>query len=150
MTHKIVQLGNKIKTIKTKTTENLNAAKQKMVTNLALSELTEGMVPVVYAVGISIGYYGYNGTILGNIKNGYWEYQPIDNIGYLFQMMVLLFGVDVLSFLINYLILSTMTNVNLFSEFCRIMNKYWQFIAVCFALNMMTMFLTKDINLGMY
>ena len=63
--------------------------------------------------------------------------------------MVLLFGVDVLSLLINYFILSTLTNVTLFSEFCRIMKKYWQFIAVHFALNMMTMFLTKDINLGM-
>ena len=149
MTYEIVQLRNKIKTIKTKTTEHLNAAKQKMLTNLTLSELTEGMVPVIYATGISTGYYGYNGTILGDIKNGYWGYQPIDDIGYLFQIMGLLFGVDVLSLLINYFILSTMTNVNLFSECCRIMKKYWQFIAVDFATNMMIMFLTKDINLGM-
>ena len=63
--------------------------------------------------------------------------------------MALLFGIDFFSMLINYFVLSTLANVSLFQELSRIMKKYWQFIAVHFALNMMTMFLTKDINLGM-
>ena len=96
-----------------------------------------------------MGYYGSNGSILGNIRNGYWGYQPIDNIGYLFQIMVLLFGIDFLSLLINYFILSTLANVSLFQEFCRIMKKYWKFIVVHFSMDMMVMFLTKDINFGM-
>ena len=135
--------------VNNETTKNMMTAKQKMVANLVLAELTEGMVPVVYALGISTGYYDYNGSIIGNIKNGYWGYQPIDNIGYLFQIMALLFGIDFFSMLINYFVLSTLANVSLFQELSRIMKKYWQFIAIHFSMDMMVMFLTKDINFGM-
>ena len=146
MTYKIVRSH---RLVIDKVMDNENREKQRMVTNLALAELTEGMTPIVYAIGISMAYYGYNGTILGNVKNDYWGYKAVDDIGYLFQIMILLFGVDVLSTLINSFVLSSFTNVNLFQEFCRIMKKYWYFIAVKFATNMYMMFGTKDINLGM-
>ena len=42
-----------------------------MVNKLVLAELTEGMTPVVYVIGIAMAYYGYNATIIGNVKNGY-------------------------------------------------------------------------------
>ena len=64
-------------------------------------------------------------------------------------MMLFLFGVDAISMLVNSLILLTLVNVNLFRECCRIMKKYWHFIAVKFAMKMMVAFATKDINLGM-
>ena len=64
-------------------------------------------------------------------------------------MTLLLFGVDAVSVLVNSFILSTLAKVNLFRDCCRIMKKYWYFIAVQFALKMMTQFATKDINLGM-
>ena len=120
-----------------------------MISKLALAELTEGMTPIVYAVGVFMAYFGVNGTILGNVKNGYWGYRPIGDIEYLFQLMLLLFGVDVLSMLANSVILSYLTNVILFREFCRIMKKYWHFIAMRFAFKLIQMFSTKDINLGM-
>ena len=145
MTYKIVQSHNMISN---EASGNGNTAKQQMVTNLVLAELTEGIVPIVYAIGISFGYYGYNGDILGDVKNDYWGYQPIDDIGYHFQVMALLFGFDGLSTLINYIILSTLTNVAFLREFCRIMKKYWHFIAVKFAYKMLIMFLIKDINFG--
>ena len=112
-TYKIVRLHRRV--IDT-AMDNKNREKQRRVTNLALAELTEGMTPIVYAIGISMAYYGYNGTILGNVKNDYWGYKAIDDMGYLFQIMFLLFGVDVLSTLINSFVLSSFTNVNLFQE----------------------------------
>ena len=51
MTYNIVQLHNMVKN---EITENVNIAKQKVVTNLALAELTENMVPVIYAIGIVV------------------------------------------------------------------------------------------------
>ena len=146
MTYKIVRLHS---TVTDETMDKENREKQRLVTDLALAELTEGMTPIVYAIGISMAYYGYNGNILGNVKNDYWGYKAVDDMGYLFQIMILLFGVDVLSSLINSFVLSSFTNVSLFQEFCRIMKKYWHFFAVKFATNMYMMFATKDINLGM-
>ena len=146
MTHKIVQLHNEVNT---ETTENGIMEKQRMVTKLVLAELTEGMTPIVYAIVFSLAYFGYNGTLLRNVKNDYWGAKPVNDLGYLFQMMLLLFGVDAFSVMVNSFILSTLTNVNLFRECCRIMKHYWIFMAVKFAVKMVTMIATKDINSGM-
>ena len=145
MTYQIVQLHN---SVNNKTNESENNEKQRMVTKLVLSELTEGMTPVVYGIGIAMAYYGYNSNIIGNVKNGYWGFKPIDDIGYIFQMMLLLLGVDVFSTLINSFTLASLTNVTLFQEFYRIFKKYWHFIAFKFAYKMLIMFLIKDINFG--
>ena len=63
--------------------------------------------------------------------------------------MLLLFGVDTISVIVNSLILKKLTDINLFQEFCRIMKKYWFFIAVRFGFSMCTQYATKDINLGL-
>lgn len=146
MTYKIVQMHN---VVNNETNENEGVEKQQMSTKLALAELTEGITPIVYAIGFFMAYYGSNGHILGNVKNDYWDYKKVEEVGYLFQMMILLFGVDTLSVFVNFVILSTRTNINIFTESCRILKKYWYFIAIKYAENMCLMFLTKDINLGM-
>ena len=56
--------------------------------------------------------YGYNGIILDDIQNSYCGYKPIEDVGYLVQIMISLFGVDVLSSWINHLTLEALTNVN--------------------------------------
>ena len=147
MIYKIVQLHNMVND---ETPENGSIEKQRMVRKLALAELTEGMTPIAYAIGFSCAYYGYNSTILGNVKNDYWGYKKVDDIGYLFQMMILLFGFDSLCALANSFVLSISTDVSLLREWCRILNRYWHFISVKFAFKMGLMFTTKDINLGMY
>ena len=144
--YKIVQLHT---VVNDEMTVNANMEKQRMVTKLALAELTEGMAPLVYATGFFMAYYGPNGTLLRNVKSNHWGGKTVDDIGYLFQMMLLLFGVDAFSVLANSFILSALSSVNLFRECCRIMKIYWHFIVVKFAFRMMVMFLTKDINLGM-
>ena len=48
----------------------------------------------------------------------------VDDMGYLFQILFLLFVVDVLTTLINSFVRLFFTNENLFEEFCRIMKKY--------------------------
>ena len=122
---------------------------QRMVTKLALSELTEGITPLVYAIGVSMAYYGFNGVLLRGVKNDFWGAKLVHDPRYLFLMMLFLFGVDVLSMLVNSFLLLTFTKVNLFRECCRIMKIYWNFIVANFAIKMMVMFVTKDINLGM-
>ena len=64
-------------------------------------------------------------------------------------MMLLLFGFDALCVLVNSFILSSLTDVSLLRECCRILKRYWHFISVKFTLKLILMFATKDINLGM-
>ena len=41
------------------------------------------MAPIAYAIGFSCAYYGYNSTILGNVKNDYWGYEKVEDSRYL-------------------------------------------------------------------
>ena len=111
MTYKICPLYN---IVRSEAIKNESIEKQRIVTKLALAELIEGITPLVYAIGFSMAYYGFNGTLLRNIRNDYWGAKPADNAGYILQMMLLLFGVYVLSVLVNSFILSTFVNVKLY------------------------------------
>ena len=48
---------------------------KKSVQILVLAESLEIVIPLAYLVCFVIAYYGPNADILGNIKNGYWQYQ---------------------------------------------------------------------------
>ena len=146
MTYKIVQAHNKIAD---GDLDDGTGEKPKLVRKLALAEITEAVTPMVFAIGFAMAYYGPNSTILGNVKNEYWGYKRIDDVGYLYRMMLLLFGVDTISVIVNSLILKTLADIDLFQEFCRIMKNYWFVFAVRFGQIMCTQYATKDINLGM-
>ena len=48
---------------------------KKSVQILVLSECLEIVIPLAYLLCFVIAYHGPNADILGNIKNGYWQYQ---------------------------------------------------------------------------
>ena len=111
--------------------------------------MTEGIAPIVTAIGFAMAYYGPNSTILGNVKNEYWGYKKVDDVGYRFRMMLLLFVVDTISVMINSFILWRLTDVKLFQECCLILKKYWIFMAIKLSVSMCGQYSTNDINLGM-
>ena len=47
----------------------------KSVQILVLAESLEIVIPLAYLLCFVIAYHGPNADILGNIKNGYWQYQ---------------------------------------------------------------------------
>ena len=47
----------------------------KSVQILVLAESLEIVIPLAYLLCFVIAFYGPNADILGNIKNGYWQYQ---------------------------------------------------------------------------
>ena len=120
-----------------------------MIQKLALAELTEAFTPIVFAIGFSMAYYGPNSTILGNVKNDYWDYQKVENVGHLFRMMLLLFGMDTFCLTINALILWRWTNVSLNQELGKTVKKFWLFMAINFAISMCFNYGLNDINCGM-
>ena len=60
----------------------------------------------------------------------------------------MLFGIDILNMTVNSQILSILTDVSLYHEFCRIIKRYWTFMAVKFALMGCVYFASKGINFG--
>ena len=146
MTYKIIQCHKKIGVTKD---ETVTRNKQSIVIKLVLAEMTEGITPLVFAIGFAMAYYGPNSAIIGNVKNEYWGYKKVDNVEHLFRMMLLLFGVDTFSMIVNYFILQRLAHVNLYREFSLTMKKYWFFMALVFAMSMSGMYAFNDINLGM-
>ena len=71
------------------------------------------------------------------------------DIGYFFLVLFGLFAFDTLSALINSFCLWKMLDINMFHEFCRVLEKYWFFMGVKLAFNVVTYLFANDINGGM-
>ena len=148
MTYQIIQRHNKV-AVQTEKSEDRNRDKDKIVRKLVLAEMTEGITPVVFAIGFAMAYYGPNSDLLGNVKNDYWTYKKVEDAGNLFLTMLLLSAVDTFSMVINSLILIKFANISLYYEICRLVKKYWIFLAIRFGMNICGNYASNDINLGM-
>ena len=51
--------------------------------------------------------------------------------------------------IINSFIIKKFTNISLYNEICRLVKKYWIFLAVRFGMNICGNYASNDINLGM-
>ena len=47
---------------------------------LVIGESIEIIVPLAYLLCFIAAFYGPNSDILGNVKNGYWQYNSVDDI----------------------------------------------------------------------
>ena len=128
-------------------TENNNTEKNILITKLVLAELIEGFIPIIYGTCMAMAYYGPNSHILSNVGNTYWS-DEIKNIAPLFCTMSILFAVDTLSVVINSLCLWKLVCVNAVQELCRVLGKYWFFLAIHLGLTMAGYFASTDINFG--
>ena len=98
--------------------------------NLVLIEILEVFVPFAYILTVLIAYYGPNATILGNVKNNYWQYVSISNIGKLIQNVLLISTIDTCSAIISGILLWNYCNINIFHETFKIMKHCWPIIAI--------------------
>ena len=122
-------------------------AKQKAVQKLLLAELTEGLIPLAYAIGFAMAYYGPNGHLFGYVRNEDQQLKNVDETIMTFTVMLGLFAIDLICLLLNSTIVWKCSNVNLFDEFCTIMQKYWHLMAVKIIFSIYVNFFTLDVNL---
>ena len=127
---------------------NLNQEIKTKITTLVIAELIEGFTPLVYGTCILMAYYGPNSNLLSNIGRTYWG-EEIKDIRLLLLTMSALFSIDTLSILINSLCLWKAVKVNMLSEFCRVLSKYWYFMTIYIAEGMNMYLSSTDINFGM-
>ena len=55
------------------------------IAKLIIAELVEGMIPLIYGIGMAMAYYGPNAKLFINIGSSFWG-EPINDITEVFKM----------------------------------------------------------------
>ena len=145
MSFQIIQL---YKNVASGESEEIDSDKQKAVIKLALAEISEGLVPLAYALCFAMAYYGPNAKLIGNIGIELWAYKAVNDVNWTFGVLFGLFFLDLISFFLNGFIIWTYCKVNIVLEICNILHKYWYIIAVMLANYIFLYFISNDINFG--
>ena len=108
------------------------------IEEIVLTERTETMIPLLYLTLTLMAFYGPNAEILGNIKLNIWHHQSqIFDIETFVWNLLILFFVDILSFVANGLLVWKYCNVNVLAVLLKIQKSFWFFMANCEALLLM-------------
>ena len=104
--------------------------------------------PLAYALSFSMAFYGPNAELLGNVKSEYWQYEAVEDVNWTFLVMLGLFLIDIVCLALSLSILWIFSKVNLFEEFCSVLQKYWYILAVKLVYDVYLHFYIHDINFG--
>jgi hypothetical protein len=78
----------------------------------------------------AIAYYGPNAEIMGNVKLTLWHFKSVLDIENYMKNLFMLFSVDFISLIINWIILKTTCNINMFKTFQKLQSEFWLIMAV--------------------
>ena len=120
-----------------------------LISKLVMSELVETLVALMYVVGVTMAYFGPNGSLQINILSDYWGNTKITSIMHVLGSLLLLFSMDMGNFLSSTLVLWQFTNLNLPREFCKVLKKFWFLFLIILTNQICIYFGNNDINLGM-
>ena len=115
--------------------ENLEAQKRNELTFLALTEIVEVLVPILYLSSFLIAYHGPNAFILGGIKNSYWNFDAVEDLITVVQGVGLMFLFDVIFGIVSCAILWRFAKVDMVREYCIALKKFWPMITLRLANN---------------
>ena len=146
--YKILQIHNKVST-KTVEMHKKKKDKEKAINRLVLLETIGGLVPLVYALGLLMAFYGPNAMLIGNVGSGIWAYKSIKNIKEVMMVLFVLYDIDVLSVLINTLVLAKSGKVNFIQYVLKFIRNYWMLLLLIIGFDLSSYFGFNDINLGM-
>ena len=100
------------------------------IRDLVLSELIEVLVPLAYFSTFIIAYFGPNATILGGIRNDYWDYQKVEDVGKIIKVGMEMFMMDFSSSVICGGILYKFCKINILQELCKTIKQCWTMITI--------------------
>ena len=142
------QIINEHRKVSTQEIEHTNSRKSIYATQLVLSELVEGFIPISYATCIVLALNGPNSSILTNVGSTYWG-EKIEDIGPLLITMGVLFAFDTISAAVTSIILWKVACINMLQQFHDGICNYWLFIVIKLGVNMSGYFALTDVNFGM-
>ena len=126
----------------------LKTQKEKMILELLLAELVEGLVPMVYSIGFAMAYYGPNGSLIGNVLSDIWQYKKVENVTRLFLIQIVLIGIDLISVAANTILVAKFGNADLIKQFCKVLSDYWMILTILMMHPVFVYFMMNDINLA--
>ena len=118
-------------------------AQMNLLTDLAINELVEFHAPLSYILVIAVTYHGPNGSIFGNVMNGYWKYKAIENIESTLSNMMVFFVVDFSSTLLTGGILWFACQINLWNLFADLQREFR--VPFCVILGCLLVLVRKNI-----
>ena len=94
-----------------------------------MTERIETLIPFIYMICMLMGWFGPNATILGGIKLSLWQHGAITDLNKFLKNLTLFICVDFINFIINWIVLKTMVNINLMSIVKSIQKDFWLVMA---------------------
>ena len=90
-----------------------------------MTERVETIMPLTYMCLITKAYLSPNAGIIGGIKLDLWHYPAISDFEGFIQNLILLFAIDMLSFIVNAGLLWKYCKINLMKSLQKLQNDFW-------------------------
>ena len=95
-----------------------------LLQELVISEMVEVVIPLTYLLTFIVAYYGPNTELIGNVRNGYWQYTKTDDVGHTIEYVFMFFLVDVFSLIISATLLWCFCRINFYRAYSEIMKEF--------------------------
>ena len=136
------------------------------VLNIIVGQTIGAIIPILYATGVEMVYHGPNKSLFadGFTSNLHLEQEEHheheeyleddniphedDNVSHLFDVMLQMIGVDLVSIVVCCILLWMFAKINLFYQFCYLMRQYWFILMVKVLSEIIIHFACNDINMG--
>ena len=127
----IINLYLTVRIIWIKKFNEFNTEKQtELLQELTINEMVEFFAPLTYLLSFTIAYYSPNSHLLGNIGNGYWQYEKIEDVGHVIENIFMFFAVDCISAVVCFLLLWGTCRINMFRAWSCLQKEFEMIFAV--------------------
>ena len=122
---KIIHLRQKDQTIERRESQIL------LMQELVMAGIIEFIVPLSYLLCFLMAYFGPNATLIGNVKNSYWQFRATQDINHTIVYLCIFFLIDLLSLLLCAQILWKLCNISLYKVFAALQKEFGYALAYC-------------------
>ena len=95
-----------------------------LLQELVISEMVEVVIPLTYLLTFIVAYYGPNAELIGNVRNGYWQYTKTEDVGHTIEYVFMFFLVDVCSLIISATLLWYFCRINFYRAYSEILKEF--------------------------
>ena len=108
----------------------LKAEKKSALVSLITLEFIEASIPLIYAMGLFLAYYGPNAKLMIGIKSEYFGVPPITDLPSVLSVLFLMAGIDALGGILVGVLLGYFCKINIIKELSIILQKYWIHLSI--------------------
>ena len=88
------------------------------------------MMPIAYCLCFVIAYFGPNASIMGNVRNGRWQFTAVDDIYNTLLWNTIMFTIDLASTILTFILLLWHSNINILKMYLQMQGLMWYMLAI--------------------